>query len=128
MKPRSLVAVVDDDDRILESMENLLESAGYAVRTFSSGAALLGDPLFTQFDCLISDIAMPGMDGIELQRRIYATRPQLPILFITALETANLPIAGDPSCLGVLRKPFAGPELLGIIAKAFAELKRPPCA
>ena len=62
---RSVIAVVDDDQRILESLEILLESADYGVRVFSSATALL-DGCSKGIDCVISDIGMPGMDGFEL--------------------------------------------------------------
>ena len=63
---RSIVAAVDDDQRILESLELLLESADYDVRLFSSATALLESGGLREIDCLISDIGMPVMDGFEL--------------------------------------------------------------
>ena len=57
------VAVIDDDQRVLESLENLLESAGYTVRLFTSAQAFLKDEAFAKVDCVISDIGMPAIDG-----------------------------------------------------------------
>ena len=78
-----VVAVVDDDQGILRSLEYLLDSADYAVRLFTSGAELLDSGCMPEIDCLISDIDMPGMDGFELLRLVHAARPGLPIILIT---------------------------------------------
>ena len=66
---KRMIAVVDDDPRVLESLENLFESAGHAVRTFSSAKVLI-DAGLSDTDCLITDIGMPGMDGFELMREL----------------------------------------------------------
>lgn len=81
--PDILIAVVDDDPRILESLETLLESAGYAVRVFASATALLETARLDEIDCVISDINMPTIDGLELSRLLRADRPGLPIILIT---------------------------------------------
>lgn len=81
--PDILIAVVDDDPRILESLETLLESAGYAVCVFSSATALLETARLDEIDCVISDINMPTIDGLELSRLLRAARPGLPIILIT---------------------------------------------
>ena len=80
---RSIIAVVDDDQRILESLEILLESADYDVRPFPSATALLESGGLREIDCLISDVGMPVMDGFELARAIQAARPGLPVILIT---------------------------------------------
>src|SRR3569833_1372425 len=92
-----VVAIVDDDSRDLESLGELLESAGYAVRLFDSAEAFLQAGALAQIDALISDIRMPGVDGVELQRRVAIERPQLPVILITArtgIDLASLPRAG----------------------------------
>ena len=78
-----VVAVVDDDQSILRSLEYLLESADYSVRLFTSARALLDSGCLPEIDCLISDIDMPGIDGFELLRRVHAARPALPTILIT---------------------------------------------
>jgi len=114
-----LVAVVDDDQSILRSLEYLLESADYAVRVFTSGTALLQSGFLLEIDCLISDIDMPGMDGFELLRRVHAARPALPTILITGYPDTlkRLPPlgAGKPRFFS---KPFDGPELLAAVTAA----------
>jgi FixJ family two-component response regulator len=67
MQSLSEVAVVDDDYAVLESVEDLLNSAGYVARTFSSAREFLEDGALDSVGCLVSDIRMPGMDGLELR-------------------------------------------------------------
>jgi FixJ family two-component response regulator len=80
--PKPVVAVVDDDYRVLESLEDLLESAGYVVRLFASAEQFL-DTAIAEVDCVISDIGMPGADGFALQQIIRNFRPTLPVILIT---------------------------------------------
>jgi len=114
-----VVAVVDDDQSILRSLEYLLESADYAVRPFTSGTALLGSGCLPEIDCLISDIDMPGMDGFELLRLIHAIRPGVPAIFITGYpdKLKRLPPLGERN-LRFFTKPFDGPELLTAVSDA----------
>jgi len=114
--PKSVVAIVDDDRRLLESLEELLESAGHAARTFSSAQTLLNSNALPEIDCLITDIGMPGMDGFELQRLIREKRPDLPVILITGRhEIAELPQAKHNR---FFRKPFDMRALLTAIGDA----------
>jgi FixJ family two-component response regulator len=113
------IGVVDDDPRILESLENLLESADYAVRVFVSGKALLESGCVAKIDCLISDIGMPDMDGFALLRAVHAARPELATIFITG--QAGVPGRSRLARVGghrVFNKPFDGEELLAAVADA----------
>ena len=113
------IAVVDDDQRILESLQNLLESADYAVRSFASAAALLESDCLAEIDCLISDIDMPVMDGFELLRVARVARPQLPVILITCHpEMLNRLPAIDPGHYRLFTKPFDGHELLTAVSDA----------
>jgi FixJ family two-component response regulator len=117
-----VVAVVDDDRRVLESLEDLLESAGYTVHLFSSAQALLRDAAFSQIDCLISDIGMPTIDGFDLERLARVARPELPVILITGrleLIKGQQPTEGRDSRT-VLLKPFSEQELLDAINNAAA--------
>ena len=115
----SIIAVVDDDQRILESLETLLESADHAVRLFASGAALLESGCLAQIDCVISDIDMPEIDGFDLLRAVHAARPGLPIILITGHpEVLNrLPPIG-PNHYRLFTKPFDGKALLTAVSDA----------
>jgi FixJ family two-component response regulator len=122
--PKSVVAIVDDDRRLLESLEDLLESAGYAVRAFSSAHTLLNSNALPEIDCLITDIGMPGMDGFELQRLMSERRPRLPVILITGRhEIAELPQAKHNR---FFRKPFDVQALLAAIGDALTEKEDPP--
>ena len=117
-----VVAVVDDDRSILQSLEHLLESADYTVRWYLSATALLDSNALSEIACLISDIDMRGMDGFELARRARAVRPQLPIILITGyVERLDRlpPLAGNKPRL--FTKPFQGVELLQAVDDALRE-------
>lgn len=126
--PRFTIAVVDDDQGILESLEGLLESADHAVRLFASAAALLESGYLAEIDCLISDIDMPATDGLELSRVVHAARPELPIILITGHPgmLSRLPPIG-PGYYRLFKKPFDGEELLRTISDALRDpkLRRP---
>ena len=117
--PVSIVAVVDDDQGILQSLAYLLESADHAVRLFASAAELLEGDRLAEIDCLISDVDMPGIDGFELVRQVRAARPQLPIILITGYpdRLVRLPMLGG-SRPRLFTKPFQGHELLGAVSEA----------
>ena len=82
---KPVVAVVDDDPRVRESLESLIESAGLTAQVFALGEEFLQRGHLAETDCLITDVRMPGMDGLALQRRVRLARPELPIIFITAI-------------------------------------------
>jgi FixJ family two-component response regulator len=113
---RAIVAVVDDDPLILESLQDLLESAGHEVRSFSSAEALLQSDALDGIHCLISDIAMPGMDGMQLRTSVGASHPALPVILMTGRhELAERQRAAAPGC-HVFVKPFDADALLAALA------------
>ena len=115
----SIIAVVDDDERILRSLEGLLQSADHSVRLFASATALLESGCVAEIDCLISDIGMPVMDGVELLRAVHAARPRLPVILITGRSgVLNRLPPGGPEDYRLLRKPFDGEELLAAVSEA----------
>ncbi len=128
MKPvrERVLAVVDDDSRVLESLEDLLESAGHTVHLFRSAQALLEDEAFAKIDCLISDIGMPTIDGFDLERLARAARPELPVILITGrlelIRGRQTTAQGEHRTF--LLKPFSERELLGAINKALAPRAR----
>jgi FixJ family two-component response regulator len=116
-----LVAVVDDDYRVLESLQELLESAGYRTRLFSSASDFLQSGELAAIQCLVSDIRMPAIDGWQLESIVAAARPKLPIVMITgddvAQREARQPRVGTRPRV-VLKKPFNAPRLLATIKAA----------
>ena len=116
---RTIVAAVDDDFRVRESIASLLESAGYQPVVFSSAEEFLRSGALAAATCVITDIRMPGMDGIELQRRIRLERPALPVILISAHYDAEVrQTAIAEGALGVLYKPFDATDLLKMIQSA----------
>lgn len=85
-----LVAIVDDDDLILNSIADLLMSAGIESRTFASAEEFLASSELHEVACLVTDIRMSGMTGLELQRKLTASHRWIPIIFITALADTQL--------------------------------------
>src|SRR5580698_2819585 len=114
-----IVAAVDDDFRVRESIKSLLESAGYAPLVFSCAEEFLRSGTLAAATCVITDVRMPGMDGIELQRRIRLERPTLPVILISAHRDAELrQIAIDEGAVSFLNKPFNAADLLAKIHAA----------
>ena len=119
-----IVAAVDDDFRVRESMTSLLESAGYAPVAFSSAEQFLQSGTLAVATCVITDVRMPGMDGIELQRRIRLERPTLPVILISAHYNAEVrQKAIDEGAIDVLYKPFDATELLKTIQSALTNTR-----
>lgn len=118
---QSVVAIVDDDPLLLESLGDLLASAGHAVRTYTAGSLLLEDDALCTVDCLITDIGMPVMDGVELQQLANARRPELPVIFITGRrELATQRRIGDAAGTRVFQKPIDGKVLLAAVFEALS--------
>jgi FixJ family two-component response regulator len=110
---KPVIAVVDDDPRIRESLQSLIESAGLTAQVFALGEDFLQRNNLTETSCLITDIRMPGMDGLALQRRVRLARPELPIIFITAHHDDELERSAlAEGAVYFIRKPFDAGELL----------------
>jgi FixJ family two-component response regulator len=123
MDPRSLISVVDDDESVRESLPDLLGEFGFATRAFESADQFLGSDVIGQTKCLILDIAMPGMSGLELQRELKLRRQEIPIVFITAMRDENLrPRVFEQGAVECLIKPFSETDLLDAVRAA---LRRP---
>ena len=114
-----LVSVVDDDESERESLPDLLREFGFTVRAFSSAAAFLASDCIGETKCLVLDMAMPGMTGVDLQRELARRRQIVPIVFITAHKNDTIRSAvlkaGATECL---YKPFSETELLDAINAA----------
>jgi len=119
MGGRSLVAVVDDDESVRESLPDLLKELGFAAQAFSSAEEFLAADSVGKTNCLILDVAMPGMSGPDLQRELTRRRQKIPIVYITAYgdETEALRLMQD-GAVACLRKPFSDTGLLEALNKA----------
>jgi FixJ family two-component response regulator len=115
-KERPLVSVVDDDESVRESLPDLLGEFGFAVRAFSSAEEFLASDCIDQTRCLILDVAMPGMTGPELQRELKLSRPNIPIVFITAQREETVrPQVLEQGAIECLFKPFSDTALLAAV-------------
>ena len=119
MKLKPLIAVVDDDSSLRESTQLLLRSAGYRAEVFASAREFLDSPRIDETACLILDVRMPGMDGLELQRFLNGAQRQIPIIFITAHATDDAEQrARKAGAVDFLRKPVNDEKLLSAIQTA----------
>jgi FixJ family two-component response regulator len=119
MSNPKLVAVVDDDESVRESLPEFLRQVGFVAEAFPSAEAFLASDVVTEASCLLLDVAMPGMSGPELQRELIRRRQEIPIVFITANgdETVRprLLAQGAVACL---LKPFSEAALLNALDAA----------
>jgi len=118
-KDNLLVAVVDDDESVRESLPDLLKEFGFAARTYSSADEFLASNNIGQTKCLVLDVAMPGMTGLGLQRELKARGQTIPIVFITGRkDEAVRDQAFAEGAVEVLLKPFSDTALLAALKKA----------
>ena len=110
---RSLVSVVDDDKSVRESLPDLLRELGFAVRAFPSAEEFLASDCVGQTRCLLLDIAMPGMSGLDLQRELALRGQKIPIVFITGHGDDTIrPRLLEQGAVECLFKPFSDTALL----------------
>jgi len=114
-----LISIVDDDDSLRNSLDNLIRSVGFRAQGFPSAEALLSSNQLHDTACLILDVRLPGMNGLELQRRIVAANWRIPIIFITSHADGDARAkALDGGAVDYLYKPFREEELLNAIDAA----------
>ena len=120
MKPRSLVSIVDDDESVRESLPDLLKEFGFASQTFSSAEEFLASDGIARTQCLILDVAMPGMGGPELQQELNRRKFKIPIIFITGQrdETLGSRLI-EQGAIACLIKPFSDAAMLEALNSAF---------
>ena len=119
MAMHPLVSVVDDDQSVRESLPDLLREFGFAVAVFSSAVEFLASDSIGQTQCLILDVAMPGMTGPDLQRELMLRRQKIPIVFITALRDETVgPRLLKQGAVACLLKPFSETALMDAIDAA----------
>ena len=117
--PRELIYIVEDDDAARESLEALLETAGYRTAAFASGDEFLDSLGSYSGRCLVLDIKMPGMDGLEVQRRLNDSGALLPIVFVTGHGDVAMAVqAMHAGAIDFIEKPIGRDRLLGSVARA----------
>jgi FixJ family two-component response regulator len=121
-----LVAIVDDDEALCSSLVDLMRSIGYGAEPFASAETLLMWSNLFLFDCVIADVHMPGMSGLNLVRKLQDQSCMVPVILITALPDKQLDdeaISVGAPCL--LRKPFESKALLRYVAGCFSHERAP---
>jgi FixJ family two-component response regulator len=114
-----LIAIIDDDESMQDSLQDLIESSGLVARCFGSAEEFLESDLHTRAACLIVDIRMPKMSGLELQARLKQEERDIPIIFITAYGDARMRIqAMREGAVEFLAKPFDHQLLLKTVRAA----------
>jgi FixJ family two-component response regulator len=122
-----IVMIVDDDESIRRAGRRLIKSYGFAVETFASAEDFLGSGRLHETACLVLDVQMPGLNGLELQSRLVAEGHQVPIIFITAFNDENARAqALQAGALGYLVKPFEEADLLNGINLALQRQEEAP--
>ena len=113
------VAVIDDDESHCRSLSRLLRAAHLQPISYSSAEAFLADAKHPKFDCLMMDIQLEGMSGLDLSRKLSAAKDDTPIVFITAHDEPEVRAQAEATgCAGYFRKTDPGPEVLAAIRRA----------
>ena len=116
---RPLLSVVDDDEMLRESLPDLLREFGFAARAFSSGQEFLSSEYVDETRCLILDVAMPGMSGLDLQEELKRRGQAIPIIFITGQKDEKIRNrAFRQGAVKFLYKPFSDSALLDAVNEA----------
>jgi FixJ family two-component response regulator len=116
---KPLIVVVDDDQSVREALENLMSSVGYEVKLFASAEEFLDSDTPIQTDCAVLDVRLPGMSGLELQRRLSADEQSIPVIIITAQgddKSQDEAVAAGASAF--LKKPVKEEVLLAALESA----------
>lgn len=122
MSHKLSILIVDDDLGMVKTLADILRFYGYPVETARSGPEALEKAVQGRFDCLLTDIKMPGMNGVELHRAIREVRPELPVVFISAYATGELVQLGlREGAIGVLSKPLDVDLLLNYFSSLLGE-------
>jgi FixJ family two-component response regulator len=114
-----LIAIVDDDESIRDTTRDLLESAGFSAAVFARAASLLKSRRLRRVSCLIADMRIPKMTGLELHQHLVATNRAIPTILMTAYPDERTQAqALKANVVGYLIKPFAADELLACVRRA----------
>jgi FixJ family two-component response regulator len=114
-----VISIIDDDISVRVALASLVRSLGYVARTFESAEAFLGSAELAETSCIVTDIQMPGMSGLDLNSRLKAAGSTVPLVFITAFPEDHVRARAEAGgAFGFLAKPFDGQALIGLITSA----------
>jgi FixJ family two-component response regulator len=126
MPQRKLISLVEDDQPFRESMQKLMKALGYTVETFPSAAKFLASPILADTDCLVTDINMPGMSGIELHRHLVDAGYAIPTILVTAYpDEIDRNRAVNNGVICYLSKPVDDYQLERCLRSALTSVNRP---
>ena len=127
MAERPLVVIVDDDQSLRNATRDLLKAAGFSTATFEDAESFLGSASRASAACLVADMRMPGMTGLELYQALVASGDSVPTVIITAHpDELTQSRARDAGITCYLSKPFAPDDLLECVGEALAKSQRGP--
>jgi FixJ family two-component response regulator len=114
-----VISIVDDDEAVRLALRSLVRSLGYVSNVFASAEEFLESSHLNETSCLISDVQMPGMNGIELQNRLKILDRSTPVIFVTAFPDERIRArAFEAGAIGFLEKPFEGRVMIQLIEMA----------
>jgi FixJ family two-component response regulator len=114
-----IISIIDDDESMRCAVKSLVASLGFGAYTFASAEKFLQSPRLDDTSCLITDLQMPGLSGVELQKLLVAQGRRMPIIFMTAFPEERMRArAMEAGALGFLSKPFESDTLIKLIGKA----------
>ena len=120
-----MISIVDEDESVRETTKGLVRSLGYGAATFASAEELLQSNQINDTECVISDVQMPGLSGVELQSQLIADGNRTPIIFITASQEERARArALKAGAIGVLSKPFNEDRLIELLTQLAASKTR----
>jgi FixJ family two-component response regulator len=116
---QDVIAVVDDDPDMREALADLLSAYGYLTEEFASAEQFLGAVKTSKATCLVVDLQLGGISGVDLVRQLFATGCKLPVIFVTGCQDDTLcKQARDLGCVAFLKKPFQADQLISAVAQA----------
>jgi FixJ family two-component response regulator len=114
-----VISIVDDDEAVREATKGLVRSLGYTAATFGSAEEFLNSERRHNTSCIIADVQMPGLSGVEMQKRLIAEGHRLPMIFVTAYPEDRIRrSAMEAGAVGFLSKPFNEEHLIGCLDSA----------
>jgi FixJ family two-component response regulator len=114
-----VISIVDDDESVREATKGLVRSLGYTAATFGSAEEFLNSEQRHDTSCVIADVQMPGLSGVEMQRQLIAEGSRLPMIFVTAFPEDRIRASAMAAgAVGFLSKPFNEEHLIGCLDSA----------